>query len=139
MSMDREPFMPFPALNCSDCSPQVRSDLLPGIETILGIWPWKKGDARAVERVEPAYPALARQTRIQGTVRLHAIIGTDGHVEELEVISGHPLLVQAAMEAARKWRYAPTTWNGQPVEVDTTIDVIFFLEEKGRSASSGSA
>jgi len=60
-------------------------------------------------------------------------------VEELEVISGHPLLVQAAMEAVRKWRYAPTTWNGQPVEVDTTIDVIFSLEEKSRSALSGSA
>jgi TonB family protein len=94
---------------------------------------------KIVEHVEPDYPTLARQTRIQGTVRLHAIIGTDGHVEELEVISGHPLLVQAAMEAVRKWRYAPTTWNGQPVEVDTTIDFIFSLEEKGRSASSGSA
>ena len=94
---------------------------------------------KIVERVEPVYPTLARQTRIQGTVRLHAIIGTDGHVEELEVISGHPLLIQAAMDAARKWRYAPTTWNGQLVEVDTTIDVIFALEEQGRSPSSASA
>lgn len=91
---------------------------------------------KIVERVEPVYPPLARQTRIQGTVRLHAIIGADGHVEELEVVSGHPLLVQAAMEAVRKWRYTPTTWNGQLVEVDTTIDVIFALEERGPSPSS---
>jgi TonB family protein len=85
--------------------------------------------AKIVERVEPVYPALARQTRVQGTVRLHAIIGTDGRVEELEVVSGHPLLIQSALDAVRKWRYAPTMLNGQPVEVDTTIDVIFSLNE----------
>lgn len=94
---------------------------------------------KIVERVEPVYPPLARQTRIQGTVRLHAIVGTDGQVEQLEVISGHPLLIQAAMDAVRKWRYSPTTWNGQLVEVDTTIDVIFALAEQNRSPSSASA
>jgi hypothetical protein len=56
----------------------------------------------------------------------------------MEVISGHPLLIQSALDAARKWRYAPTTLNGQPVEVDTTIDVIFALEEN-RPASLSSA
>lgn len=84
---------------------------------------------KIIERVEPEYPPLARQTRIQGTVRLHAIIGTDGRVEELEAIAGHPLLIQSAMDAVRKWRYSPTTLNGQPVEVETTIDVVFSLEE----------
>lgn len=95
--------------------------------------------AKIVEGVEPVYPALARQTRVQGTVRLHAIIGTDGRVEELEVVSGHPLLIQSALDAVRKWRYTPTTWNDQLVEVDTTIDVIFALEEQGHSPSSASA
>ena len=75
------------------------------------------------------YPPLARQTRISGTVRLHAIIGKNGSVQQLEVISGHPLLVQAALDAVRQWRYRPTLLNGEPVEVDTTIDVIFSLNQ----------
>jgi TonB family protein len=78
-------------------------------------------------RVEPTYPALARQTGIQGTVKLHAILATDGSVKQLQVVSGHPLLVQAAMDAARQWKYEPTILNGQPVEVETEIDVIFQL------------
>lgn len=85
--------------------------------------------SKIVERVAPVYPPLARQTRVQGTVRLHAIIGKDGSIRELEVVSGHPLLVQSALDAVRKWRYSPTTWNGRQVEVDTTIDVIFELNE----------
>ena len=85
--------------------------------------------AKIIERGEPVYPPLARQTRVQGTVRLHAIIAIDGSIEELEVISGHPLLIQPALDAVRRWRYAPTVLNGQPVEVDTTIDVIFSVEE----------
>jgi protein TonB len=93
--------------------------------------------AKIIERVEPVYPSLARQTRVQGTVRLHAIIAIDGSIEELEVISGHPLLIQPALDAVRRWRYAPTVLNGQPVEVDTTIDVIFSLEEN-RSPSVSS-
>jgi protein TonB len=72
---------------------------------------------------------LARQTRISGTVRLHAIISKSGGVQQLEVISGHPLLVQAALDAVKQWRYRPTTLNGEPVEVDTTIDVIFSLNQ----------
>ncbi|HKW57152.1 MAG TPA: energy transducer TonB, partial [Candidatus Acidoferrum sp.] len=83
--------------------------------------------AMLINRVQPVYPALARQTRISGTVRLHAIISKDGSVKELEVISGHPLLVQSALDAVRQWRYHPTLLNGEPVEVDTTIDVIFSL------------
>jgi protein TonB len=85
--------------------------------------------AKLVNRVQPQYPPLARQTRISGTVRLHALISKDGSVQQLEVISGHPLLVQAALDAVRQWRYQPTTLNGEPVEVDTTIDVIFSLNQ----------
>lgn len=85
--------------------------------------------AKLVNRVQPQYPPLARQTRISGTVRLHAIISKDGSVQQLEVVSGHPLLVQAALDAVRQWRYQPTTLNGEPVEVDTTIDVIFSLNQ----------
>jgi protein TonB len=85
--------------------------------------------AMLVNRVQPVYPPLARQTRISGTVRLHAIIGKDGSVQQLEVIQGHPLLVQSALDAVRQWRYRPTLLNGEPVEVDTTIDVIFSLNQ----------
>jgi len=83
--------------------------------------------ASLINKVNPSYPPLARQTRISGTVRLHAIIAKNGTVEQLEVLSGHPLLVQSALDAVRQWRYRPTTLNGEPVEVDTTIDVIFSL------------
>jgi periplasmic protein TonB len=85
--------------------------------------------AKLVNRVTPVYPPLARQTRISGTVRLHAIIGKNGMVEQLQVESGHPLLVQSALDAVRQWRYQPTLLNGEPVEVDTEIDVIFSLAQ----------
>jgi periplasmic protein TonB len=85
--------------------------------------------ASLINRVQPVYPPLARQTRIAGTVRLHAIISKSGSVESLEVMSGHPLLVRAAMDAVQQWKYKPTLLNGEPVEVDTTIDVIFSLNQ----------
>src|ERR1700722_2686923 len=85
--------------------------------------------ALLVNKVQPVYPPLARQTRISGTVRLHAIISKSGSVESLEVLSGHPLLVQSALDAVRQWRYRPTLLNTEPVEVDTTIDVIFSLNQ----------
>src|ERR1700719_76302 len=85
--------------------------------------------AKLTNKVQPLYPPLARQTRISGTVRLHAIIAKNGTVEQLEVISGHPLLVQAALDAVRQWKYQATTLNGEAVEVDTTIDVIFSLNQ----------
>jgi protein TonB len=85
--------------------------------------------ARIINRVQPIYPPLARQTRISGTVRLHAIIGKDGTIQSLEVMNGHPLLQQAALDAVRQWRYQPTLLNGEPVDVDTTIDVIFSLNQ----------
>jgi len=85
--------------------------------------------AKLVNRVQPMYPPLARQTRISGTVKLHAIISKDGAVRELQVVSGHPLLVQSALDAVKQWRYQPTLLNGEPVEVDTEIDVIFSLAQ----------
>ena len=85
--------------------------------------------AKLVNRVQPVYPPLARQTRISGTVKLHAIIGKDGTVQQLQVVSGHPLLVQSALDAVKQWRYQPTLLNGEPVEVDTEIDVIFSLAQ----------
>src|SRR3989454_2556132 len=92
--------------------------------------------ARIVNRVQPVYPPLARQTRISGTVRLHAIIGKDGAITSLEVLSGHPLLQQAALDAVRQWRYQPTLLNGDPVDVDTTIDVIFSLNQRSEEHTS---
>jgi protein TonB len=85
--------------------------------------------AKLKTRITPQYPPLARQTRISGTVRLHAIIGKDGTVQQLTLESGHPLLVQAALDAVRQWKYDPTLLNGEPVEVDTTIDVVFSLNQ----------
>ncbi|HYM09304.1 MAG TPA: energy transducer TonB [Bryobacterales bacterium] len=75
----------------------------------------------------PLYPPLARQQRISGIVKLTAIIGKDGTVEHLTAVTGHPLLIPAALEAVSKWRYSPTLLNDEPVEVLTEIDVHFTL------------
>ena len=83
--------------------------------------------ARLIQKITPLYPPLAKQARISGTVRLQAVIAKDGSIQELQVLAGHPLLVQAALEAVRQWRYQPTLLNGEPVEVVTTIDVVFTL------------
>jgi protein TonB len=86
-------------------------------------------EAKLVNRVMPAYPQLARQARISGTVRLEGIISREGRVINLQVISGHPLLIKAAVEAVRQWIYRPTLLNGQPVEVIAPIDVHFTLAQ----------
>jgi protein TonB len=85
--------------------------------------------ARLVRQPRPVYPPLAKQARIQGVVKLSAIISKDGTVQHLEVISGHPLLVPAALEAVKQWVYQPTLLNGEPVEVQTQIDVNFTLSQ----------
>src|SRR5208282_5355699 len=85
--------------------------------------------ARLIFQPKPEYPPLAKMARIQGTVRLDAIISKDGTIQDLKVISGHPLLVKAAMEAVQRWRYQPTLLNGEPVEVVTEVDVNFTLAE----------
>ncbi|HEY7388158.1 MAG TPA: TonB family protein [Bryobacteraceae bacterium] len=83
--------------------------------------------ARLIKRVEPVYPALARQARISGTVELTGIIGTDGRIKELRVLRGHPLLAKAALDAVRQWIYEATLLNGEPVEVIAPITVTFRL------------
>ncbi len=80
-----------------------------------------------IRKVQPIYPPLARQARIQGTVILHAQIGKDGSIQNLQLISGHPMLVQSALDAVRQWRYKPYLLNGEPVEVDTEVAVNFTL------------
>ena len=85
--------------------------------------------ARLIRQPKPVYPPLAKQARISGTVHLGAIIAKDGTIQKLEVISGHPLLVPAAIEAVKQWVYQPTLLNGEPVEVQTTIDVNFTLSQ----------
>jgi protein TonB len=80
-----------------------------------------------VHRLEPTYPTLAKAARVQGEVILTAIINTNGEIENLQLVSGHPMLVPAALAAVKQWRYKPYLLNGQPVEVETTITVIFAL------------
>jgi protein TonB len=84
-------------------------------------------EAKLIRQVTPAYPPLARNARISGTVRLTAIIGRDGTIQHLQLISGHPLLTGAAIEAVKQWVYRPTLLNEQAVEVITQIDVNFSL------------
>jgi protein TonB len=80
-----------------------------------------------VKRVQPNYPPLARQARIQGTVLLQAEISKDGTIENLRLISGHPMLAPAAIEAVKQWRYRPYMLNGEPVAVETQVQVNFTL------------
>jgi protein TonB len=80
-----------------------------------------------IKKVQPPYPPLARQARIQGQVILQAEISTDGTIENLHLISGHPMLAPAAIEAVKQWRYKPYLLNGEPVAVETTVMVNFSL------------
>ena len=86
--------------------------------------------AKILHFVQPKYPADAKRKGIQGTVLLHAIVSKDGTVSQLEVVSGPPDLKRAATDAVKQWRYQPTTLKGNPVEVDTTIAVVFTLGGK---------
>jgi protein TonB len=80
-----------------------------------------------VRRVQPNYPPLARQARIQGAVVLQAQISKDGNIENLQLVSGHPMLAPAAIEAVKQWKYKPYLLNGEPVEVETQVVVNFTL------------
>jgi TonB family protein len=84
-------------------------------------------DGMVVEKVPPVYPEIAQQARIQGDVVLRAVIGPDGAVQNLQLVSGHPVLAPAAMEAVRQWRYQPYLLNGSPVEVETVVSIPFSL------------
>ena len=83
---------------------------------------------RLLQRVEPVYPTIAKQARISGDVRIDAIIDTEGNVVDMQVLSGHPLLVQAALGAVSQWRYEPTYLNEQPVPVVLVVTVTFRLQ-----------
>jgi periplasmic protein TonB len=83
--------------------------------------------ALLTHRVEPVYPTLAKQIGRSGRVELRAIIATDGTIQSLQVVNGDPLFYPSAMDAVRQWRYTPTVLNGQAVEVDTYITVIYNL------------
>jgi protein TonB len=85
--------------------------------------------AKLVRQPKPVYPPLAKQARIQGVVRFTAIIGKDGTIQNLQLVTGHPLLVPSAQEAVKQWVYQPTLLNGEPVEVITQIDVNFTLSQ----------
>ena len=85
-------------------------------------------DAFLIERAQPEYPAMAERIHLSGTVQLRAVIGIDGRVRHLAVVSGNPILAQAAVAAVRLWRYEPTRLNGEPVEVETQITVNFVFE-----------
>lgn len=83
--------------------------------------------AKMLRQIMPVYPPIAKTAHISGTVVLHAVIGKDGSVQDLQYVSGPPLLMKNAMDAVKQWRYQPTQLNGEPVEVDTTISVVFTL------------
>jgi protein TonB len=86
-------------------------------------------EARIIKRVMPVYPEIAKRSRVSGRVRLMSVIAADGTIQKLQVTEGHPLLVAAALEAVRQWVYKPTLLNGQPVEVQAPIEVIFTLAQ----------
>ena len=80
-----------------------------------------------IQKIQPQYPAIAKTARIQGTVVLEATISKSGTIEGLRAVSGPPMLYQAAIDAVRQWRYKPYMLNGEPVEVGTTVNVVFTL------------
>jgi periplasmic protein TonB len=82
-----------------------------------------------IYQTDPVYPPLAKQARVQGSVVLEVVINKEGSVETTRVLSGHPLLAQAAVEAVRQWRYRPVTLNGETREVVTTVTVNFKLPQ----------
>jgi protein TonB len=86
-------------------------------------------EAKLLKKVIPVYPPLARQARVSGTVQLIGVIAKDGTIQQLQVVSGHPLLIKSALDAVRQWVYRPTLLNGQAVEVIAPISVIFTLSQ----------
>jgi protein TonB len=85
--------------------------------------------AMVLKKIQPVYPQLAKSARVSGVVHLAAIIAKDGTIQELHSLGGPALLIQAAMDAVKQWVYRPTLLNGEPVQVETTIDVNFTLNQ----------
>jgi protein TonB len=88
---------------------------------------------KLLNKVAPAYPELARTARVGGVVILEAVVGTNGHVQSVRVLRGHPLLDPAAMEAVRAWRYQPLLLNGVPTEFELTVTLMFNIASAGAS------
>lgn len=95
--------------------------------------------ALLIRRVAPVYPPLARQARIQGTVMLKIVINKDGDIRDMQLVSGHPMLAPAAMEAVKKWKYQPYTKDGEVVEVSTMVRVIFSMPDSPAAGAVGDA
>jgi len=99
---------------------------------IVNARPYRRGGdvqaASLIYEVKPVYPPIARITRTQGTVVLEAVINKQGTIDTLRVLSGHPVLAQAALDAVKQWKYQPTILNGDPIEVLTTVTVMFTLQ-----------
>jgi protein TonB len=112
-----------PPVSLEERDPPVATSEAPPIRVGSGVQ-----QASLIRQVKPAYPDLAMKARIQGIVVLEAMINKEGAIETLRVVSGHPLLTQAAMDAVRQWTYKPTLLNSQPVAVVTTITVTFSLQ-----------
>ena len=91
-------------------------------------------DAHATKIVRPTYPELASETHVEGRVSLACIIGRDGSVLKIEVKKGHPLLIQAAIDAVAQWKFKPLVLNGQTVEMDTTVNIDFQLRKSQKNA-----
>jgi periplasmic protein TonB len=91
--------------------------------------------SQLVHRLAPSFQQLEPGTKLKGTVRLQAIIAEDGSIEQLQVISGNPVVVGCVMDAVRQWKYRPTLLNGEPVQVDTEIDVDYKIDLKKSSKS----
>jgi TonB family protein len=87
----------------------------------------EQAEQNLIKKVAPVYPPLAKQVRIQGKVRLQVVISKTGTVDSVNVVSGHPLLVQAAINAVKQWQYAPFLADDQPVAVSTEVEVPFSL------------
>jgi protein TonB len=86
-------------------------------------------EANLIRKVMPVYPPLAKSARVQGTVEFTAVISKDGTIQNLQLVRGHPLLVNAAKQAVLQWKYKPTLLNGEPVQVITDIVVNFTLSQ----------
>jgi TonB family protein len=104
--------------SCDGCRSNVTGPRGPGRISVIS-------EGQILYRVEPVYPKIASLANIRGEVRLHAIIAKDGTIQSLSVISGHPILAKAAIEAVEQWRYRPYVLNKEPIEVETFITVNF--------------
>jgi TonB family protein len=125
---------PPPQKSASDTSPSDAFAPSPGTTRVAP----NVAAGYVIHQIAPVYPPIAKTAHISGTVVLRAIIARDGTIEQLEVVSGPPLLLKSAMDAVQQWVYRPTLANGDPVRVDTTISVVYTLGEKNPNNAEGS-